>query len=100
MLVFYITVPLMVLAVLIAVIPVLRGSIRHDRAMRRGAIESAPTADHEVVFWHRILGHRKDAPTVLATPELVHDAEVVRVGVHPGQVVEAGSGQSIVKRTP
>jgi hypothetical protein len=100
MLVFYITIPLTVLAVLVAVVPVLRGSIRHDRGTRAGDIESARTARHEVEFWNRVLGRRRGTPNVLATPEMVDDSEIIRIGVQPDQVVETESGRSIVKRSP
>ena len=99
MLVFYITVPLMVAAVLVATVPVLRGSLRHDRDMRQGDLESAETADHEVDFWHRLLGRRGSGPTELVTPGLVDDSEVIRVGVEPRDARETRSGESIVKRS-
>ena len=98
MLVFSITVPLMVVAVVIAVIPVLRGSFRHDRQMHAGSIESGSTADQEVEFWHRLLGHRGARPRIMATPGMVDDSEIRRVGVEPERIAETGSGQSIVRR--
>ena len=98
MLVFYITVPLMVVAVVIAVIPVERGSFRHDRQMHAGSIESGSTADQEVEFWHRLLGRRGARPRIMATPGMVDDSEIRRVGVEPERIAETGSGQSIVRR--
>jgi len=74
-----ITIPLMVLAVLVAVIPVLRGSVRHNRAMRAGRLETPETARQEADFWHRMLGRRRGR-TVVATPELLDDNEVERTG--------------------
>lgn len=82
MTVLMIVIPLMVLAVLIAIIPVLRGSVRHNRDMRAGRIETAETARREADFWHRMLGHRRDRQA-LATPELLDDSEVERTGARP-----------------
>lgn len=72
-----IIIPLMVLAVLVATIPVLRGSVRHNRAIRAGRIETTDTARQESDFWHRMLGRRRGSREV-ATPELLSDAEVER----------------------
>ncbi len=78
MFVLYIIIPIMVLAVAVAVMPVLFGSVRHNRAMREGRIETTETANQEAAFWHRMLGHRKGRQPV-KTPELLPDAEVTRV---------------------
>lgn len=77
-----IIIPLMVLAVVIATLPVLVGSIRHHRAMQTGRIESSESAQQEADFWHRMLGHRRGRRTI-ATPELVPDGEVSRTGANP-----------------
>ena len=77
-----IVIPLMVLGVIIASVP-LFGSIRHNRAMRAGRIETTESARQEADFWHRMLGRRKD-PRVVATPVLVSNEEVARIGVPPG----------------
>ncbi len=74
-----IVVPLMVLGVVIATVPVLVGSFRHNRAMRAGAIETPESARQEADFWHRMLGRRRDRE-VVATPGLLSDAEVARTG--------------------
>lgn len=86
MLALYIIVPIMVLAVAVAVVPVLLGSFRHNRAMREGRIETAESASEEAAFWHRMLGHRK-ARHPLKTPELLDDAEVTRVVAEPADRV-------------
>ena len=77
-----IVIPLMVLGVIIATVPVLFASIRHNRAMRAGQIETTESARQEADFWHRMLGRRRDH-RVVATPELVSDEEVARIGVPP-----------------
>ena len=84
MIVLFIVIPLMLLGIIIATVPVLLGSIRHHRAMRAGQIETTESARYEADFWHRMLGHgdRRDRG-VAATPELVSDEEVVRAGVPP-----------------
>jgi hypothetical protein len=74
-----IVIPLMVLAVLVATVPVLWGSVRHHRAMRDGRIETTETARQEAEFWHRMLGRRRRRG-VVATPELLDDGEVARSG--------------------
>ncbi len=79
MTVFWITVPLMVLGVLIATVPVLWGSFRHDRAMRRGEIETPELARQESDFWRRMLGRRRGRH-VVTTPELLADDEIARIG--------------------
>jgi uncharacterized membrane protein len=75
---FYITIPLMIAAVAIAVVPVLVGSFRHDRALERGHFETAESVAQESDFWHHMLGHRK-VEGYAPTPNLVEDAEVLRV---------------------
>jgi hypothetical protein len=88
-----IVIPLMVLGVLIATLPVLVGSFRHNRAMRAGRIETAETARQEADFWHRVLGHRRDGRSV-ATPELLSDEEVERVGASREEHLTA-DGESV-----
>ncbi len=100
MLVLYIVIPLMVLAVIIAVVPVLRGSIRHDRAMGAGALETGATAEREADFWHRMLGHRRNRQVgrvVVPTPDMVDESEVIRVGVPADDRLERPDGQTAWK---
>jgi hypothetical protein len=80
MTIFYITIPLMVLAVAVAVLPVLLGSVRHHRAMIQRQLETPESADQEADFWHHMLGHRT-VEDYAPTPDLVNDQEVLRVGV-------------------
>ena len=80
MTIFYVTIPLMVLAVAVAVLPVLLGSVRHHRAMIQGKIETPESAAQEADFWHHMLGDRTVADFA-PTPDLVDDKEVLRVGV-------------------
>lgn len=87
MLALYIIVPIMVLAVAIAVLPVLLGSVRHNRAMRHGKVESVASANEEADFWHRMLGHRSGRRPV-RTPELLADGEVTRVFAKPEDRIE------------
>jgi hypothetical protein len=77
--VFAIVIPLMVLGVVIATVPVLAGSIRHHRDMREGQIETQESAQAEADFWHRMLGRRRGR-RVVPTPERVSDREVTRAG--------------------
>ncbi len=77
-----IIIPLMVLAVLVATVPGLRGSVRYHRAMRAGRIETSETARQEADFWHRMLGRRRGLRAV-ATPDLLDDTEVARTGAQP-----------------
>ena len=100
MLALYIVIPLMVLAVIIAVVPVLRGSIRHDRAMAAGELETGATADREADFWHRMLGHRKSrhaASAVVPTPDMVEESEIIRVGVPADDRLERPDGRTAWK---
>lgn len=82
MLALYIIIPIMVLAVVIAVVPVLLGSFRHNHAMREGKLESAESAHEEAAFWARMLG-RRHATHPVRTPELLTDNEVTRVTADP-----------------
>ncbi len=82
MTVLWIIVPLMILGVLIATIPVLWGSFRHNRAMRAGQIETNESAQEEADFWHGMLGRRRGR-RVVSTPELLSDGEVERTGASP-----------------
>jgi hypothetical protein len=77
---FIVTIPLMALGVGIAVLPVLVGSMRHDRAMRSGELPTLQTATQEADFWHHMLGHRR-VEDFAPTPDLIEDDEVIRVGV-------------------
>src|ERR1700674_207399 len=49
---FWIIIPLAVLAVGIAVLPVLVGSFRHDRSVKEGAPATTQAAVREVNQWH------------------------------------------------
>jgi hypothetical protein len=55
---FWIIIPLAVLAIGIAVLPVLVGSFRHDRSVREGAPATTEGAAREVNQWHSRLGRR------------------------------------------
>jgi len=52
---FYITVPLMIAALAIAVVPVLVGSFRHDNAPE----DRFRSPAEESEFWHHLLGHHR-----------------------------------------
>jgi hypothetical protein len=93
MIALYIILPLMVLAIVIAVVPVLIGSVRHHRSLQSGRIETVESAAYEAEFWHHMLGHRRGA-SVATTPDLVSDAEVERVGRSPEDKVEHGGRSS------
>ena len=70
----YLSVPLMVAAIAIAVVPVLVGSLRHNRTPERpfGSVQQ------ESDFWHHTLGHRAVEDFSL-TPELIETGELLRV---------------------
>lgn len=55
---FWIIVPLAVLAIGIAVLPVLVGSYRQDRSIKEGAPATTRVAVHEANQWHSRLGRR------------------------------------------
>ena len=55
---FWIIIPLAVLAIGIAVLPVLVGSFRHDRSVKEGAPPTTQAAAREVNQWHSRLGRR------------------------------------------
>lgn len=95
MLALYIIIPIMVLAVAVAVLPVLVGSFRHHKAMQDGTIESAESATKEADFWHRMLGHTRGR-SLVKTPEMIADGEVTRVVAEPEDrvVVEGDSAWS------
>jgi len=82
MTVFWIIAPIMAVGIAIATIPVLVGSIRHNRAMRSGRIETPESAREEAEFWHRMLGRRRGRGPV-TTPELLTDDEVTRAVARP-----------------
>ena len=75
---FYLTIPLMVVAVAIAVVPVLVWSFRHKRSLDNGHYETTESVAQESEFWHRMLRHRH-AEDYAPTPDLVDDSEVLRV---------------------
>ncbi len=79
MTILWIIVPIMIVGVLIATVPVLWGSLRHNRAMRAGRIETPESARVEADFWHGMLGRRRGR-RVVSTPELLSDGEVARTG--------------------
>jgi len=70
----YFTVPLMIAAIAIAIVPVLVGSLRHNRAPERplGSVEQ------ESDFWHHMLGHRA-VEDFAPTPERIETRELLRV---------------------
>ncbi len=82
MTVLWIIIPLMVAGVLIATVPVLWGSVRNNRALRRGEIETPESARQEAEFWHRMLGRRRGRH-VVTTPPLLTDDEIARTGAQP-----------------
>lgn len=96
MIALYVIIPVTVLAVVIAVVPVLLGSIRHNRAMRAGDIETTDSAGEEAALWHRMLGHRS-GPRLLRTPDLLNDDEVARVVGEPEEKIEVVDGESAWK---
>jgi hypothetical protein len=88
MAIFYLSIALMVLAVAVAVLPVLLGSIRHHRSLQNRQLETAESSAREVDFWHHMLGRRK-VEEFAPTPAMVEDAEVVRVlSVEPRVSIE------------
>ncbi len=74
----YLSIPLMVIAAAIAVLPVLIGSFRHKRSLEHGGLETADSVSRESDFWHHMLGHHR-VDYHGATPDLVEDGEVLRV---------------------
>ena len=70
----YITAPLMVAAIAIAVVPVLVGSLRLNRTLERpfGSVEQ------ESDFWHHMLGHRA-VEDFAPSRELIETGELLRV---------------------
>jgi hypothetical protein len=90
MFVLYIIIPIMALAVAVAVVPVLVGSVRHNRAMRQGRVETTASATEEALFWHRMLGHRRGTQ-IVETPDMIPDAEVTRVIANPSDRVTVDS---------
>jgi hypothetical protein len=96
MTVFLLSVPLMIVGVAIAVLPVLVGSARHHRSIVAGELETPESRAVEADFWHHMLGHRK-VEDFAPTPDLVPDAEVIRVGVPVESLI---STEPSVWRTP
>ncbi len=78
MILFYLTIPFMLLGLAIAVLPVLVGSFRNQRSIREGQIDTPETRAHEANFWHHVLGHRS-VQDFGPTPDTVDDEEVLRV---------------------
>ena len=54
----WILIPLAILAIAIAVLPVLIGSVRHDRSIREGEPATTRLAAREANRWHARLGRR------------------------------------------
>ena len=54
----WILIPLAVVAVAIAVVPVMIGSIRHDRSVKEGEPATTELAAREANRWHGRLGRR------------------------------------------
>ena len=83
MIVLFIVIPLMLLGIIIATVPVLWLHTSPPGHARR-ADRIHQSARYEADFWHRMLGHGDPRDRrVAATPELVSDEEVVRAGVPP-----------------
>jgi len=78
MIVFYLTIPLMLLAVAVAVLPVLVGSFRNHRPTTEGNVDTPKTRAQEANFWHQMLGHCK-AEEFGPISDMVDDNEVLRV---------------------
>lgn len=57
MTVLWILIPLAVVAIAIAVVPVLAGSVVHDRSVKKGESPTPEKAVGEANGWHRRLGH-------------------------------------------
>jgi len=70
----YFAVPLMIVAVAIAVVPVLVGSFRHSNEPEIHFRSVAQEAD----FWHHMLGHRT-VEELAPTPDLVRNRDILRV---------------------
>lgn len=79
MTVLLIVIPLMVLGVAIATVPVLLGSVREHRAVQSGRVETADSARQEADFWRRFLGRRR-GHRLPVTPERLSDDEIARIG--------------------
>jgi len=58
MTVLWLIIPLAVLAIAIAVVPVLVGSMRHDRSVKEGDPATTRLAAREANRWHARLGRR------------------------------------------
>ena len=59
MMILYLTIPLMLLVTAIAVLPVLLGSIRHQRSLVNEGLDTSSDMADEAGAWHRMLGHRR-----------------------------------------
>jgi hypothetical protein len=94
---FYLTIPLMIVAVAIAVVPVLVGSFRHDKALENGHFETAESVGQESHFWHHMLGHGK-AEDYAPTSDLVEDTEVLRVVPADRMVGDEPTGWALSSR--
>lgn len=67
MTILWIIIPLAVLAIAVAVVPVLVGSVRHDHSVRDGEPATTDLAAREANRWHARLGRRtRRAPEELA----------------------------------
>jgi hypothetical protein len=58
MLILWLLIPLAVVAIAIAVVPVMVGSVRHDRSVKEGEPASTALAAREANRWHVRLGRR------------------------------------------
>ena len=54
----WLIIPIGVLAIAVAVAPVLVGSVRHDRSVKEGEPATTRAAAHEANRWHARLGRR------------------------------------------
>ena len=93
-----IVIPLMVLGVIIATVPVLFASICHNRSMRAGQIETTESARQEADFW-ALDARPPKGPSRVATPKLASDEEVARIGV-PTEARHTVNGESVWTRPP
>ncbi len=59
----FIIIPLMVIGVLMAVLPVLLHSIREDRRLKAGTVDTAATAARESAFWNRTFRRGRVRPS-------------------------------------
>lgn len=74
----WLIIPIGVLAIAIAVAPVLVGSVRHDRSVKEGEPATTRTAAREANRWHARLGRR-----TRRTPDQLAPGSEATVGSDP-----------------